>query len=76
MLTTHASPGLRRWLYFAHPHGQLSSAEVDWLSAQDFNANAVLRDAGFADAEAVPGVEHIDAELHGDAQALLLQVPV
>jgi uncharacterized protein (TIGR02099 family) len=76
MLTPHAPPGLRRWIYLAHPHGQLANADLDWRGAQDFNVNAVLRDAGLADAQAVPGVEHIDVELHGDAQALLLQVPV
>ncbi len=76
MLTTQAPSGLRRWLYFAHPRGQFSSADLDWRGAQDFDVNAVLRDAELADAQAVPGVEHIDVELHGDAQALLLQMPV
>ncbi|MGH8173064.1 MAG: YhdP family protein, partial [Rhodanobacteraceae bacterium] len=75
MLTTQAPDGLRRWLYLAHPSGQLSSADIDWRGAQDFDANAVLRDVGLADAGFVPGIEHIDAEIHGDAQALLLRVP-
>jgi len=76
MLTSQAPSGLRHWLYLAHPRGVLSSADLDWKNAEDFSANAVLRDAVLDSAQAVPGVEHLDAELHGDAQALMLQLPV
>jgi len=76
MLSARAPEKLRRWLYLAHPEGTLQSADFSWRGAEDFEANAVIRAFGFADAESVPGVEHLDAELHGDAAALMLALPV
>jgi uncharacterized protein (TIGR02099 family) len=75
MLGEAASEKLRRWLYLAHPQGTLASADVRWSTSGDYEANASLRGVGLASADAVPGVEHIDLDLHGDAQALLVQLP-
>lgn len=75
MLSTQTPPALRKWLYLAHPEGVVPSADLRWQGAEDFDANAVLRGAGFASADFVPGIERFDAEIHGDGQALMLQLP-
>ncbi|GAA0720558.1 YhdP family protein [Dokdonella soli] len=75
MLSGQAPEGLRRWLYLAHPRGTLARADIDWRGADDYEVNAQLRGIGLASAGAAPGIEHIDLDLGGDAQALLLQLP-
>ena len=75
MLSSRLPDGLRHWLYLAHPQGQVAGADLRWNGAKDFDVDAVLHAAGFASAGGVPGVEHVEAEVHGDAQALLLQLP-
>lgn len=75
MLAGDLPAGLRRWLYLAHPRGTLANAELAWNGVDDYDLNAQLRNLELASAEAVPGIEHIDLDLRGDAQALLLQVP-
>ncbi|MET0229940.1 MAG: YhdP family protein, partial [Rhodanobacteraceae bacterium] len=75
MLSSRLPDGARRWLYLAHPAGQVAGADLRWNDANDFDVDALLHDAAFASAGLVPGVERVDAELHGDASALLLEVP-
>jgi len=75
MLSSRVPDGLRRWLYLAHPQGQLAGADLRWNGAQDFDVDALLHAASFSSANFVPGVDHIEAELHGDASALMLQLP-
>ena len=75
MLSSGVPPGLRRWLYLAHPRGELSGADLLWTGKDDFDVDAMLHAASFASADFVPGVEHLDAELHGDAGALMLTLP-
>jgi len=75
MLSSRVPDGLRRWLYLAHPQGQLAGADLRWNGAQDFDVDAVLHAAAFSSANFVPGIERIEAELHGDAEAVMLQLP-
>ena len=75
MLSSRVPDGLRRWLYLAHPQGQLAGADLRWDSAEDFDVDAVLHAASFASANFVPGVDRFEAEVHGDAQAVMLQLP-
>ena len=75
MLGSAVPEGLRRWLYLAHPRGELAGADVRWSGRDDFDVDAVLHAASFASADFVPGVERLEAELHGDAGALLLALP-
>jgi len=75
MLAERAPDGLRNWLYLAHPRGSVASAQLDWRGADAYDVDASLRDLGVAGAGFAPGVEHVDLDLHGDAQALLLQLP-
>ncbi|HEY0179628.1 MAG TPA: YhdP family protein [Dokdonella sp.] len=76
MLVDRVPDGLRRWLYLAHPRGTLAGAELRWNGADDYDVDARLRGVALADAGFAPGVEHLDADLSGDAQALLLELPV
>ena len=76
MLTTRAPEGLRRWLYLAHPQGTLTRASLRWNGAEDFDAEADLLGLGFAMADRIPGVEHLDAEIRADAAAMMLRMPV
>ncbi len=75
MLASETPAGLRRWLYQARPRGRLQAADLDWRSGTDYTVQAALRDVGLASVERVPGVERIDLDLDGDAQALLLELP-
>jgi uncharacterized protein (TIGR02099 family) len=75
MLGEGISEKLRRWLYLAHPSGTLASADLRWSGVDDYEANATLRGVGLGSAGTVPGVERIDLDLHGDAQAMLVQLP-
>src|SRR3982751_185672 len=75
MLGSGVPQGLRRWLYLAHPQGELAGADFRWNGKDDFDVDAVLHAASFASADFVPGIDRLEAELHGDADALLLELP-
>jgi len=75
MLGSGVPEGLRRWLYLAHPRGELAGADLRWSGKDDYDVDAILHAASFASADFVPGIERLDAELHGDAGALLLALP-
>lgn len=75
MLGESVPQGLRRWLYLAHPRGILANADLRWSGAADYVVNANLRGIAIASAGAAPGVASVDLDLHGDAEALLLQLP-
>lgn len=75
MLVNSVPAGLRRWLYLAHPRGNVTNGQLTWRSAADYDLEVGLRAVELASAGAVPGVERIDLDLRGDAGALLLHVP-
>ncbi len=66
---------LRRWLYLARPRGTLASGDLLWRGASDYEVHARLSGLGFSDADAVPGLEHADLEVDGDAEATLVHLP-
>ncbi len=75
MLAEPVPAGLRRWLYLAHPGGAVTRADLRWDSATDYTVNARLRGLVLASAEVVPGIDSLDIDLTGDADALLLHLP-
>ena len=75
MLSSRVPDALRRWLYLAHPEGQVAGADLRWNGAQDFDVDALLHAVSFASADFVPGIERLEAEMHGDAGAVWLQLP-
>lgn len=75
MLAPAAPKGVRRWLYLAHPRGQLDDVALRWGGADDYDLRASLR-GGEADAAGfAPGIDHLDVDAVGDAQSTLLQLP-
>ncbi len=70
-----APAGLRRWLYLAHPRGTLDDVSVAWVSAQEYAIDAKLRAGEASNVGIVPGVDHLDVDLVGDAAALLAHLP-
>jgi uncharacterized protein (TIGR02099 family) len=75
LLRARLPDALRRWLYLAHPEGQIGGGDMRWNGASDFDIDLLLHEAGFASAGPVPGVERAEAEIHGDASALMLEIP-
>jgi uncharacterized protein (TIGR02099 family) len=75
MLSSRLPDALRRWLYLAHPEGQIGGGDARWNGAQDFDVDLLLHEAGFASAGFVPGIDRVEAEIHGDASALMLEIP-
>ncbi|MEP7044010.1 MAG: YhdP family protein [Dokdonella sp.] len=75
MLSAQAPEGLRRWLYLAHPRGTLAGADLRWRDGDDYDVGARLHGVELATANFAPGVDHIDLDLHGDAQATLIELP-
>ncbi|NCT68355.1 MAG: TIGR02099 family protein [Rhodanobacteraceae bacterium] len=75
MLTDRLPADWRRWLYLARPRGTLARADFGWNGGGDYSVGATLRGLGLASVDVVPGIERLDLDLAGDAQALLLQLP-
>lgn len=75
MLSSALPEGLRHWLYLAHPRGLVAGAQVRWAGATDYDLEANLRDIQISHAGRVPGIGRFDANLQGDAQAVLLALP-
>lgn len=75
MLSDRLPPGLRRWLYLADPEGRLDVDEFEWNGADDYRFEADLSGYGQRSADAVPGIERLDAHLRGDAAAILVELP-
>jgi uncharacterized protein (TIGR02099 family) len=75
MLAADVPAGLRRWLYLAHPRGVVEHVGIDWDGSDDYRVEARLRGVELASVESIPGVEHLDLDLIGDAGALLAQLP-
>ncbi|WP_291212452.1 YhdP family protein [Dokdonella sp.] len=76
MLASQTPASLRRWLYQAHPRGRLDTLGLRWDGENDFDLRASMRGGEIASAGLVPGVERLDLDVVGDAQAILLQVPL
>ena len=47
MLGSGVPEGLRRWLYLAHPRGELAGADLRWNGTDDFDVDAMLHGASF-----------------------------
>ena len=75
MLAGGMPDALRRWLYLAHPRGLVDSATLRWRGAEDFDVDARVSALGMASVGAVPGFDALDADIRGDAGAVLVHVP-
>ena len=75
MLPVAVPASLRSWLYQANPKGTLVAADLDWQSPEDFRIDARVDGLVAQDARKFPGVDALDLRVHGDADAVLLEVP-
>lgn len=75
MLSGTLPEGLRRWLYLAHPRGMVEDAHLRWSGMADHDFDARLRGIELSHAGRVPGIGTFDADLSGDAQAMLMALP-
>jgi len=75
MLAPGVPDGLRRWLYLAHPRGALDDVALRWNGVADYDLRASLRGGEVDNAGFAPGIDHLDADVTGDAQATLLHLP-
>ncbi|MGA9422739.1 MAG: YhdP family protein, partial [Rhodanobacteraceae bacterium] len=69
------SPAWRRWLYDVNPAGRIVSADVRAVDAGHYTVDATLDGLRIGASGALPGVELTTATLHGDAEAVLLELP-
>src|SRR3569623_1803729 len=67
--------GLRRWLFDAAPAGLVQAVDLQFSGSDSYQVQADLKDIGLKVSGRKPGIDHLDAHVAGDAQALLLQLP-
>ena len=75
MLPSAVPSALRSWLYQANPRGTLVAADIDWASREDFRIDARIDGLVAQDAQKFPGVDALDVRMHGDADAVLVELP-
>lgn len=57
------------------PWGRLAALSLDWHDRQRFALHARVEGLGWRAAVGLPGLDHLDAELRGDARAISLHLP-
>ncbi|GLQ90118.1 YhdP family protein [Dyella flagellata] len=70
------SPGLAQWLGTGQPHGEIEHAVFHWSAAAGLNSlNAAFDNLGITSVGKLPGLDHLQGEVRGDAEAVSLQLP-
>ncbi|GGA21131.1 YhdP family protein [Dyella nitratireducens] len=70
------SPGLAQWLGAGAPHGQIEHADFHWSAAAGLNTlDAVFDNLGITTVGKLPGLDHLQGEVRGDAEAVSLELP-
>ncbi|GLQ47521.1 DUF3971 domain-containing protein [Dyella lipolytica] len=70
------SPGLAQWLATGQPHGLVSHAVVHWSAAAGLQSlDGQFDNLGITSVGKLPGVDHLQGEVRGDAEAVALQLP-
>jgi len=70
------SPGLAQWLGAGAPHGQIERAVFHWSAAAGLDTlDAAFDNLGMAAVGKLPGLDHLQGEVRGDAQAVSLELP-
>lgn len=67
--------GLSDWIDAAHPRGRIAAAAARWRNDGHYAVAARLQGIGAAPAQNAPGVDPFDATLHGDEEALSVEIP-
>jgi uncharacterized protein (TIGR02099 family) len=75
-LKTGLSPALAQWLGAGQPHGRIAQADFHWRAATGLERLHVGFDQlGIAPVGKLPGVDHLQGEVRGDAEAVSLELP-
>lgn len=75
MLSGRVPEKARRWLYLASPRGKVRNVDLRWNGFEDFSVDAGLDGLSMRSVDGIPGVDPLSGELHGDSEALLLNLP-
>lgn len=75
MLVDGVPDKARRWFYLANPAGQVAALELDFAGAEKFEVAARVEGFQARHAGKVPGVAPLTFALHGDEQAILIELP-
>ncbi len=73
-LLPEAPAALSSWVFRAVPHGRVSGT-FDWRGRNRFHIDAQWVNMGWAAVGKLPGVDHLQAGLLGDEQAIALHIP-
>jgi uncharacterized protein (TIGR02099 family) len=70
------SPAIGDWLSQGNPHGRILNATVRWTDDPALRSiDATVKGLGIAPSGSLPGVDHLDATIRGDADAFALNLP-
>ncbi len=73
-LLPEVSPALSSWVERAAPHGRVGGTFA-WYGRGAYQIDAQLQGLGWAAVGKLPGVDHLQADLLGDEQAIALHLP-
>ncbi|HET6432302.1 YhdP family protein [Dyella sp.] len=75
-LKPELAPGLAHWLGAGKPRGELSRAALQWQRGAGLVSLQVqFRGLGIDAVDGLPGLDHLDGTLRGDAAAVSLELP-
>ena len=57
------------------PWGRLDSLQLDWRDAKHFSLQAQVHGLGWKAAAGLPGIDHLDARVRGDGEAVSIAIP-
>lgn len=70
------SPGLAQWLASGQPHGRIQHAVLHWSAASGLQTlDGSFDNLGITSVGKLPGVDHLQGEVRGDAEAIALELP-
>ncbi|ANB17741.1 TIGR02099 family protein [Dokdonella koreensis DS-123] len=68
--------GLRTWLRDAAPRGRIDGLAVRYDAPDDYALEGRFAEVGFVPAGKAPGIVRLDGQVRGDAQAVLIELPL
>ena len=70
------APALAQWIGSGHPHGDLTRVALHWNRPDGLQAvDLAFKGLGIDPVGTLPGVDELQGELRGDAEALSLELP-
>ena len=70
------SPGIALWLATGQPHGLIQHAVLHWSAASGLQTlSGSFDNLGITSIGKLPGIDHLQGEVRGDAEAIALELP-